>query len=74
MNGRRGANVVWNVAAEDGTVMWDRVPIAVLMDIRDELQALNRVLRCPAFLGIPVRLQAIQRNTTRRKKKKNTAK
>lgn len=70
MSDRRRANVTWNVAAEDGTISWEGVTAAVLMDIRDELQKLNRVLACPAFLGIPVRLQAIQRNTTRRKRKK----
>ena len=25
---------------------WDRVPIAILQDIRDELQVLNRIMQC----------------------------
>ena len=32
---------------------WQEVEIAVLMDIRDELQTLNRLLNCPHFIGIP---------------------
>lgn len=53
---------------------WEYVPIAVLMDIRDELQTLNRLLGCRNFTGIPAVLRAIQRNThkpARKSKAKN---
>lgn len=43
---------------------WDAVKIAVLMDIRDELQALNRLLACPNFTAIPTVLRTIRRNTS----------
>lgn len=43
---------------------WDFVKIAVMMDIRDELQTLNRLLACPNFTSIPTILRTIRRNTT----------
>lgn len=51
---------------------WSQVPIAVLMDIRDELRTLNRLLHCPNTIRIPRILDAIALNTrkTRKKKKK----
>lgn len=44
--------------------------LAVLMDIRHELQRLNELLRCPNFMSIPFELKAIRKNTTRKRKKK----
>lgn len=35
----------------------------VLMDIRDELRDLNRLLTCKNFTGIPETLRAIKKNT-----------
>lgn len=51
---------------------WEEVQVAVLMDIRDELQKLNNVLRCPNFMGIPWTLKRIASNTAkpRHKRKK----
>lgn len=46
----------------------DRV-LAVLMDIREELQTLNDVFRCHNALAIPELLRAIKKNTTKRKRK-----
>ena len=67
---RRKANVNWLVVEEDGTLpTWERVGIAVLMDIRDELQRLNGLLRCDSFLNIPRHLRAIDMNTRRKKPK-----
>jgi hypothetical protein len=45
----RFKNVDWDLSAtpSGGIKTWDAVHIAVLMDIRDELQALNRVMQCP---------------------------
>lgn len=51
---------------------WQGVEIAVLMDIRDELQVLNGLLRCPNFLAIPKKLDAIRRNTSRPRKMKKS--
>jgi hypothetical protein len=39
------------------------------MDIRDELQELNRRLRCPDFLAIPRILRDVRRNTAKPKRK-----
>lgn len=67
---RRKRNIDWLVADEQGNLysgMKDGVMIAVLVDIRDELQRLNALLACPNFQAIPSRLSAIERNTTKRK-------
>lgn len=45
-----------------------RRQVAVLMDIRDELQTLNNLLACRNFTGIPASLRAIQRNTKKEPK------
>jgi hypothetical protein len=43
----RHKNAQWNIrASADNTVHWDGVQVAVLMDIRDELQTLNATLGC----------------------------
>jgi hypothetical protein len=68
---RRRANVGWEVAGPDGSMpTWERVSIAVLMDIRDELQKLNGLLHCPNFTGIPATLRRISYNTHRPRRKK----
>jgi hypothetical protein len=65
----RFKDVEWNLAAENGNcASWDHVPIAVLMDIRDELKSLNRLLNCPNFTGIPTTLRSIRRAIPARKK------
>lgn len=46
---------------------WEYVQIAVLMDIRDELQTLNRLLGCHNFVQIPTVLRSIQENTKKRR-------
>lgn len=48
---------------------WDLVTAAVLMDLRDELQQLNRLLHCTHFVAVPTTLRTIARNTTKRKRK-----
>jgi len=63
---RRRKNVNWKVAEEDGSIpSWERVSIAVLMDIRDELQALNARLGCIETLRIPRYLRRIASNTAK---------
>ena len=48
----------WAPGDEKGNApTWERVSIAVLMDIRDRLD----VLRCHSFIDIPSRLLAIER-------------
>lgn len=54
----------------DGTWPADKIQIAVLCDIRRELKKLNRLLHCPNFTTTPTTLRLIQRNTTKRRKKK----
>jgi hypothetical protein len=39
----------------------DDIQIAVLMDIRDELQRLNELLYCSNFVGMPHTLKRIDR-------------
>lgn len=74
---KKGMN--WAVANNEGkTLSWDEVQVAVLMDLRDELQAMKgvlfavsnklSVLQCPNFLAIPHTLKRISRNTAKRKK------
>jgi hypothetical protein len=42
---------------------WRSIKVALLMDIRDELKQLNRLLHCSNFLNIPSELGHIRRNT-----------
>ena len=72
MADRRRKNYIWNVADERGDIysnMRDGCSLAVLMDIRDELQRLNSLLYCPNFTAIPRKLDRIGRNTTKKKTK-----
>lgn len=50
-----------------------RASLAVLMDIRDELQALNRLLGCSNFTNIPRTLKHISANTYEAKQRRKTA-
>lgn len=50
------------------THSYDAIHSALLMDIRDELRTLNRVFACPNFIRIPRVLDAIRRNTAKKKK------
>lgn len=74
---RRRKLVNWNVMDSSGTVILDRpngVLLAVLLDIREELQAMNvqliplRNLGCANFLRIPRKLDRISRNTAKPRK------
>lgn len=63
----RYKDTVWNLAdiidAPGNTIGLARRQVAALMDIRDELKQLNKLLGCRNFTGIPATLRAIQRNT-----------
>jgi hypothetical protein len=60
---RRAPDVEWQVRDQHGSITWEKVSIAVLMDIRRELKTLNRLLACPNFLEIPRTLRTIRTNT-----------
>ncbi len=67
----RWANVNWDVQTPQGTVNWEGLHAAVLMDIRDELQKLNRLLSCQNFREVPEVLRGIKRNTAKPRKAKS---
>jgi len=70
---QRKANVQWRVTDEAGNPhngIRDGVMLAVMMDLRDELQRLNCLLSCPNFTAIPTTLRSIRRNTAKPKEKK----
>lgn len=63
---RRRKNINWLIG--DGvnkTVGISDASLAVLMDIRDELQRLNTLLHCTNFLGMPATLRNIAMYTKR---------
>lgn len=55
---------------QDGSWPPEYAALAVLQDIRDELRTLNELLACPRFLAIPNRLEAIERNTRKPRRKR----
>lgn len=66
MADRRLANRNWLPGDEQGDVLtWERVNTALLLDIREELRTLNRLLACPNFVRIPATLRQIRGNTSR---------
>lgn len=52
----------------------DRIMMATLCVIRDELKKLNALLHCHNFVAIPQKLDAIKRNTIKKRKPKLAAK
>jgi ABC-type transporter Mla MlaB component len=66
----RRKNVDWSIPDLGQTVTVDEAQLAVLMDIRDELQRLNALLHCQNFQAIPSHLRSIARNTTKARKKR----
>lgn len=48
---------------EDNKFSHERVRQALLMDIREELRALNRVFACPNFQAVPHTLNRIAQHT-----------
>lgn len=68
----RTRNIDWNVNLTKGSmrggewgVSQEAAHLCVLMDIRDELQKLNRVFDCPSTREIPKILKTIRANTSR---------
>ncbi len=69
----RYRNVNWSLSDKFGQIQSsDHAILAVLMDIRDELQALNGVFRCVNFVRIPRVLDKIEANTRKETRKKAT--
>jgi hypothetical protein len=63
--------IEWSVFPNsDNKVTQEEARLCVLMDIREELQKLNRLLNCGNFLGIPYSLNKIAKNTTRKRRAK----
>ena len=66
----RHADKDWNLPIDNGTINnheWASVHSALLMDIRDELRRIRRVLECRKFQRIPAALKGIRANTERKK-------
>lgn len=64
-----GRNLDWSLYVnEDGTWNDSKIQIALLHDIRDELRRLNNVLQCPNFISVPSKLDAIVKNTRKKRK------
>lgn len=53
----RRKDVNWNIP--EGTPSVDQAILAVVMDLRDELQKLNKLLHCWRFIEIPSTLKRI---------------
>lgn len=65
------SNRNWFVNDDNGEVTtWDQVSVAVLMDIRHELQRLNNVFQCANFLAIPAKLDRIDTNTRKKRRRR----
>lgn len=66
---RRKANVSWWVTNETGHIIdIKHAQLAVLMDIRDNLESIKHVLNCRNFQGIPNVLRKIRENTCKVKR------
>ena len=66
MSDRRCKNFNWTVRGPEnqgGSASFPGAQLAVLMDIRDELQELNRRMACSDLLALPKLLRAIKSNT-----------
>lgn len=72
MEQQRLKNLAWGLPPldEHGCASYDTIQTALLMDIRDELQRLNRTLECPNAQAIPGLLRKIEANTRKQRKKK----
>lgn len=66
-------NVDWNVKPDfDGQYAWAAAQLAVLMDVRAELQKLNSLLHCDNAVAIPRILRDIRRRLPQPKAKRGT--
>lgn len=68
---KRRKNSSWLLnMSPDNTCSNEDARLAVLMDIRDELQGIRRRLDCGETLQIPSILKSIRANTSKRNRKK----
>lgn len=73
MDDTRKKNISWSLRTNaNGTTTIEAVQVAVLMDLRDELQKLNTLLNCQNFIDIPAILRTIRRNTTKPRRRKKS--
>ena len=67
MTDTRKKDIDWIIRTyPDRTSTTSEAQLAVLMDLRDELQQLNALLHCVNFTGIPAILRKIAKNTTKK--------
>ena len=67
-------NIDWQIPVDCyGKYTNEHVTIAVLMDIRSELQRLNTLMYCQNTVAIPSILRQIARNTVKPKKRRRAA-
>jgi hypothetical protein len=64
----RHKNAEWNLP--DPVQSWEQVNAALMMDIRYELRRLNRTMECANTQAIPGLLRDIERNTTKKRRRK----
>jgi hypothetical protein len=65
----RHKNANWEISNPQGNCRSvGHATLAILMDIRDELQTLNCLLGCPNFTGIPETLRQIAKHTRTKRK------
>lgn len=62
-------NAEWRIPEE---YTWEHAALEVMMDIREELRKLNRLLHCENFQDIPRTLRYIRSNTAKPRKVKTT--
>ena len=73
MTDYRKRNTTWKLNVnDDGSVPQMDAQLSVLMDIRDEMLRLNRLLHCSNFVGIPRELANITKNTRKPRKVRRT--
>ena len=67
----RPRNVDWAVwQSSDGKYDSDSVQRAILLDIREELRTLTKLLNCKNFVEVPAILRRVVVNTTRKRGKR----
>lgn len=67
-NDKRLRNETWTVSPDvNGRYSFDAAKLQVMQDIRDEIQKLNALLHCHNFIAIPRKLDAIVKQTKKRK-------
>ena len=66
MKEERARNWDWTIPRNaSGSFSLDAAQLAVLMDIREGIQAMLHILRCPNFQRMPRDLRQVRRNTTK---------